>query len=141
MRIALVQEDVTGQDADVVVNAANSFLLGGGGVDGAIHRRGGPRSSRSAGNRAPRTTAKGCRPAWPRRPRPGTSPPAGSTTPPWRAPDPRASPDLSRPALFREPGPGTGPGSAASAECYGSESAPATPAPAAGGVAEAVPAE
>ena len=42
MRIAVVQGDITEQVVDAVVNAANSALRGGGGVDGAIHARGGP---------------------------------------------------------------------------------------------------
>ena len=58
MKIRLVLGDITEQQLDVVVNAANSGLLGGGGVDGAIHRVAGPSLAEQC--REIRETCGGC---------------------------------------------------------------------------------
>ncbi len=59
MELTVVQGDITEQDVDAVVNAANSFMRGGGGVDGAIHRAGGPAVLEDCISRFPHGLATG----------------------------------------------------------------------------------
>ena len=59
MRITAVQGDITTQEVDAVVNAANNRMRGGGGVDGAIHRAGGPEVLADCKRRFPRGLATG----------------------------------------------------------------------------------
>ncbi len=58
-RITAVRGDITQQDVDAIVNAANSGMRGGGGVDGAIHRAGGPAVLKDCIERFPHGLATG----------------------------------------------------------------------------------
>ncbi len=59
MELTVVQGDITEQDVDAVVNAANRAMRGGGGVDGAIHRAGGPAVLEDCRRRFPQGLATG----------------------------------------------------------------------------------
>lgn len=58
-RITVVRGDITQQDVDAIVNAANTAMRGGGGVDGAIHRAGGPAVLQDCIERFPHGLATG----------------------------------------------------------------------------------
>ncbi len=59
MRLTVARGDITAQEVDAVVNAANRAMRGGGGVDGAIHRAGGPAVLEDCKRRFPRGLATG----------------------------------------------------------------------------------
>ncbi|MBV9832557.1 MAG: macro domain-containing protein, partial [Marmoricola sp.] len=59
MRLDVVHGDITEQEVDAVVNAANRAMRGGGGVDGAIHRAGGPAVLEDCRRRFPRGLGTG----------------------------------------------------------------------------------
>jgi O-acetyl-ADP-ribose deacetylase (regulator of RNase III) len=59
MELTVVQGDITAQEVDAVVNAANRAMRGGGGVDGAIHRAGGPAVLEDCVRRFPQGLATG----------------------------------------------------------------------------------
>jgi O-acetyl-ADP-ribose deacetylase (regulator of RNase III) len=59
MKVTVVEGDITHQDVDAVVNAANRGMRGGGGVDGAIHRAGGPAVLEDCRRRFPHGLATG----------------------------------------------------------------------------------